>query len=449
MPAYERDHASHQRNTVQRASRSAAAPLPPILALQRAAGNATVSRMVEVQRERAEELHEHGAGCGHNQPVQRSEVEAVLRTPGTPVDPLIRAKAERAEGARLPDAVVHRGPEARHLTAALGARAFTTGNHIIIGEGGDNERTHLHEAKHLWQQARGRVSGTDNGGGLSVSKETASEEIDADSFSRRAETMSVPAQDAAQPAGGAQEATVAPARTTSVQRAPNIITVEGPDERRRRDSGYVRTSYATRDSVGGVPPRRIPDQNTVMGGSASDAMRVVGRHPGPGSDLSWLHAGAAWSHGDPVYGTPQRAGNLFAGTQQTNMAHLRAESWVPSRGVGMVGAPVTQMRLSGDRGQGVYDSGVYSVRSPYDPMNDRVHMPLNPRDTRPVGQRQELPPRREIHRRMDVAGAQWTMNAVPPGTVPEYDRWDAERRRGRDRSASPGRPIVYVVRRRD
>jgi hypothetical protein len=444
MPTYERQHASRHRNAVQGATRPAAEPAHPLLSLHDAAGNAAVASAIAVQRELAQEMHEHGAGCGHNPPVQRAELEAAKRRPGSDVDPTILAKAETAAGTSLPGVVVHRDQEAQSLASRFQARALTSEKHIFVGQEGADERTMLHELGHVRDQMRGQVPGTNNGGDISLSSEGDAGEVSADNFAAKAGSVSVPVQRAPLSEERSEEPAPAQGPAPAVQRAPNIITVD-PDERRRRETGYVRTSYGTVDSSTGRPRRRDPDQNDVMGGSASDAMRAVGRHPG--GDVSWLHGAAAWSQGDPVHGTPQRAGNLFAGTQNTNMAHLRRESWVTGRGANMVGAPITQISLAGPRGGNVYDRATYSVRSPYDPLNDRSHMALDPRDTRPVGQRPELPSRREIHRSMDRDAARWTMNALPRGTVPEYDDWDDRRRRRSDsRSASPNTRIVYIER---
>jgi hypothetical protein len=136
--------------------------------------------------------HQHGAGCGHEQPVQRSSVVDVLRTSGSPVDPRIRAKAEHGLGTSLADVVVHTGPAAQRSTAELGARAYTSGRHIVVGAGGVDEHTMLHELTHAWQQSRGPVAGTDNGAGLAVSSAHDEDERDAEAWAHRLAATSVP-----------------------------------------------------------------------------------------------------------------------------------------------------------------------------------------------------------------------------------------------------------------
>ncbi|MEW1721478.1 hypothetical protein [Streptomyces sp. NPDC093109] len=233
---------------------------------------------------------------------------------------------------------------------------------------------------------------------------------------------------------------------------------------------HLDISYTSRDTMAGVPhgPRR-PDQNTVMGGSASDAMKASGVHPG--GTTSWLHAAAAWHHGDAVHGTPQRADNLVAGTQATNMEHLRWESALsePARddkgkgkasskgkgkssssksksgksdggdggghfagGVDMLGTPVTQMAMNGrvPGGKNVFREAKYMVHSPYDP-RDMYYRKLDPLDPRSVGDREkagDLPSRESIHRQSEAYHAQFTMNALPHEAVPsEYRDWEQSR----------------------
>ncbi|MCX4549390.1 DUF4157 domain-containing protein [Streptomyces sp. NBC_01500] len=185
MPAYERDHSTPQRNAVQRSAHSAVAPVPPLLALQRKAGNAAVTRTVEVQRRVEQQSHEHGAGCGHDDPVQASTVYDVIKKPGVPVDPAIRAKAEQGMGVYLGDVEVHKDAAARQSAADLQAHAYTTDRHIVVGEGGDNEHTMLHELAHVKQQRKGSVPGTDNGGGLSLSDKGDPKEVEAEDWAHR------------------------------------------------------------------------------------------------------------------------------------------------------------------------------------------------------------------------------------------------------------------------
>ncbi|MFC7510813.1 DUF4157 domain-containing protein [Streptomyces thermocarboxydus] len=162
---------------------AAATGLP---ALQRAAGNAAVVRALERQRaagphphrpsgghgdQASVQRHAHGPSCGHDEaaPVQRSSVPDVLGTAGQPLDGAVRAEMEARLGADFSDVRLHTGPAAQRSAAEIGARAYTSGNHVVIGAGGADRHTLAHELTHVVQQRQGPVEGTDNGAGLSVS----------------------------------------------------------------------------------------------------------------------------------------------------------------------------------------------------------------------------------------------------------------------------------------
>ncbi|MFE0174567.1 DUF4157 domain-containing protein [Streptomyces sp. NPDC059002] len=170
-------------------SRSAEAgegtPVPGLLALQRTAGNAAIVQLLaEADHSWAQEHHQHGAGCGHQQaeesPVQRSAVPDVLRAPGRPLDGAVRADMEARLGADFTGVRIHDDTAAKASAAEVGARAYTSGSHIVIGDGGADRHTLAHELTHVIQQRQGPVAGTDNGSGLSVSDPS-------DRFEREAE----------------------------------------------------------------------------------------------------------------------------------------------------------------------------------------------------------------------------------------------------------------------
>ncbi|NEE20089.1 DUF4157 domain-containing protein, partial [Streptomyces sp. SID7499] len=68
----------------------------------------------------------------------------------------------------------------RASATEIGARAYTSGNHVVIGTGGTDKHTLAHELTHVIQQRQGPVAGTDNGTGLKVSEPS-------DRFEREAE----------------------------------------------------------------------------------------------------------------------------------------------------------------------------------------------------------------------------------------------------------------------
>ncbi|MFE1926770.1 DUF4157 domain-containing protein [Streptomyces asoensis] len=154
-------------------------PAAGLLALQRSAGNAAVTRAIEEQR------HEHGPGCGHaDRSVQRdaraadAEQDAVQRrvsltevtgSGGSSLDPRIQAKAEQAYGMPLGHVRVHNDATAQRASADFNAHAMTIGHHIVLGSSRVDDETMFHELDHVRQQSQGPVAGTDNGSGVKVS----------------------------------------------------------------------------------------------------------------------------------------------------------------------------------------------------------------------------------------------------------------------------------------
>jgi hypothetical protein len=160
-----------------------------VTALQRGIGNAAVVQMLrEAGHPGAGERHRHSADCGHPQPehvpVQRSSVHDVLRSTGRPLDEGTRTEMESRMDADFADVRVHTDAAARASAAEVGARAYTSGNHVVIGEGGADRHTLAHELTHVIQQRAGRVAGADSGDGLRVSDP-------GDRFERAAEANAV------------------------------------------------------------------------------------------------------------------------------------------------------------------------------------------------------------------------------------------------------------------
>jgi hypothetical protein len=159
-----------------------------VLALQRAVGNAAASALL------ARAIHEHGPGCGHDEPVQRSAIHNVLRGPGRPLDEEVRDELETRLGADFSDVRLHTGHAARQSAAEVGARAYTSGSHVVVGAGGADMHTLAHELTHVIQQRSGPVDGQDNGAGLSISDPS-------DRFERAAEANASAVMSRTLPAG--------------------------------------------------------------------------------------------------------------------------------------------------------------------------------------------------------------------------------------------------------
>ncbi|RSS59674.1 DUF4157 domain-containing protein [Streptomyces sp. WAC01280] len=250
-----------------------------VLALQRTIGNAAVSRLVEESR------HQHGAGCGHAQssetapaPVQRSAVHGVLRSSGSPLDDGTRADMESRLGADFSDVRVHNDSAARASAAEVGARAYTSGNHIVIGDGGGDRHTLAHELTHVIQQRLGPVSGTDNGSGLRVSDPSDRFEREAEANARRALSGSAPA-----PAAGAVAEPVQRTVGGTRSSAPSVQRVlTDPEQTTSSSSSSApptqETAVATAPAYG--TEIRTPQEATANGLTAENTLVVNAGHSG-------------------------------------------------------------------------------------------------------------------------------------------------------------------------
>ncbi|MEV0742397.1 DUF4157 domain-containing protein [Streptomyces sp. NPDC050549] len=146
------------------------AALPPLAALQRAAGNAAVTLAIQRARDGEHTVEPEGAGTGAAVPVQRrSSVTDAVGSPGRPLEPRILQRAEQAYRMDFGHVRVHSGPVARRSAEELGALAYTTGSHIVLGGGRVDDEVMYEEVDHVRQQALGPVPGTLNGTGEKVS----------------------------------------------------------------------------------------------------------------------------------------------------------------------------------------------------------------------------------------------------------------------------------------
>jgi hypothetical protein len=140
----------------------------------------------------------------------------------------LREEMEARLGEDLSDVRVHTGNAARASAAALGARAYTSGSHVVMAEGGSDKHTLAHELTHVVQQRQGLVAGTDYGTGLRVSDPSDRDERAAqENASRVMRLAHQPApvaqqrRETALPARQAQERvqmSVKPGDTTVIQR---------------------------------------------------------------------------------------------------------------------------------------------------------------------------------------------------------------------------------------
>ncbi|MEO3749136.1 DUF4157 domain-containing protein [Streptomyces sp. B6B3] len=167
------------------------------------------------------EEHEHEHDEATRPP--RSTVHDVLRSAGRPLDAPVRTEMETRLGADFSDVRVHDDTAAQRSATEVGARAYTSGSHVVLGQGGGDRHTLAHELTHVIQQRHGPVSGTDNGSGLSVSDPSDRFERAAEANATRALAGDVGSAPAVQRAAEAEEsAPQAGAHGVAVQRAVRV-----------------------------------------------------------------------------------------------------------------------------------------------------------------------------------------------------------------------------------
>src|SRR5215207_4889869 len=130
-----------------------------MLHLQRLAGNASVSRLVDGESEQ-----------------ERSPVlDIVGKGGGSPLRDDLRADMESHLGTDFGDVRVHDGGAAAESAQAVSARAYTVGNDVVFGSGAyqpdspEGRHTLAHELTHVVQQRSGPVDGTSTGDGVALS----------------------------------------------------------------------------------------------------------------------------------------------------------------------------------------------------------------------------------------------------------------------------------------
>lgn len=172
--------AQEQGRTLARRSPAAFSP-PGLAGLQRLAGNAAVVRaLADRQQDGGPPVQRRSRGSADG----GMTAHEVLRSAGRPIAAPVCEEMEARLGADFSDVEIHTGPSAAQAAAELGARAFTGGNHIVLGPGADDPHTLAHELTHVIQQRRGPVAGEDTGLGLRVSDP-------GDRFEREAEANAV------------------------------------------------------------------------------------------------------------------------------------------------------------------------------------------------------------------------------------------------------------------
>ncbi|GLZ80368.1 hypothetical protein Afil01_51750 [Actinorhabdospora filicis] len=128
---------------------------PGILGLQRLAGNAATSAVMEEERSPVHDVVNSGGGSS--------------------LDNETRSDMEGRFGTSFSDVKVHTDGAAHASAKSVNAQAYTVGNNIVFQSGnynpGSDAGRHMlaHELTHVVQQRSGPVDGSDAGGGVKVS----------------------------------------------------------------------------------------------------------------------------------------------------------------------------------------------------------------------------------------------------------------------------------------
>lgn len=178
-----------------------------LLRLQREAGNAAVSRLLD---------DEAGGADGE------SAVLDVVGKAGAPLDTGVRSAMEAGLGEDFGDVRVHTDGPAAASAKSVQARAYTVGSDVVFGEGAYNPdsrqglHTIAHELTHVVQQRSGPVEGTPAAGGISVSDPS-------DRFERGAEASA----ERLMSGGGAPASQVAEAEPAAGEGTEALVQREG------------------------------------------------------------------------------------------------------------------------------------------------------------------------------------------------------------------------------
>lgn len=149
-----------------------------LVGLQRAAGNSGASSLMDEER---------------------SPVQDVIGSGGTPLPTDVRADMEGRFGQDFGDVRVHNDGAAHESAKSVNAQAYTVGSNIVFQRdkydpSSDGGRHMIaHELTHVVQQRNGPVDGTDAGGGVKISDPSDRFERDAVANADRLMTGPAPA----------------------------------------------------------------------------------------------------------------------------------------------------------------------------------------------------------------------------------------------------------------
>lgn len=157
-------HAAVHRSAVDNVFDSPASPSPPVQEEMHARFDADFSRIpVHPDNTARDSGMEVGVRACTSGP------HVVLGSPGQPLPAPLKEEMEARFGADFSEVRLHTDSAAHASAALLGARAYTSGRHIVFGDTSTEKRTLAHELTHVLQQRQGPVPGIDLGTGPKVS----------------------------------------------------------------------------------------------------------------------------------------------------------------------------------------------------------------------------------------------------------------------------------------
>src|SRR5262249_44481568 len=101
---------------------------------------------------------------------QRATPNDIPHSHGTPLHTGLRKEMETLFGADFADVRLHTDVTAQRSATEFGARAYTSGRHIVAGPSGLDRRTIVQKLPPVLQRRQGPVAGTVQGDGLLINR---------------------------------------------------------------------------------------------------------------------------------------------------------------------------------------------------------------------------------------------------------------------------------------
>lgn len=211
-------------------------------------------------------------------------VRSVTSSSGTPLDDPVRQRMERAFSADFSSVRIHTDRTAEASARALGARAYTVGDHVAFGRGAYAPNTPAghkalaHELAHVVQQRSGVVAGRVRADGLRVSDPTNVDERAAEATAHRvADGEPAHSQSAAAVSGYDADPQVQRACCSSCQSGGECEDTEAPSVQRIPDDVASDASPQTADADATPASAGPSASHSPVWGSAAAVSEDVAR----------------------------------------------------------------------------------------------------------------------------------------------------------------------------